>query len=899
MSSADFERLDALFHAALEKPASERARFVDQACGADDKLRARLRAMLAHDQVAADPLAEAVQSGQRQFLRTQGKTPQQIGPFRVLRRLGQGGMGSVWLAERDGSDFRQQVAIKLLHDLDDSELTSARLRRERQVLARLQHPNIARLVDGGELDDGTPWVAMEHVDGLALNRHAAERGLGLRARLDLFGQLLEAVAYAHRHLVVHRDIKPENALVDGEGQLKLLDFGIAKLLDQSGIARPSATMTVAGAMTPCYASPEQLLGQAVSTQSDVYSLGVVLYELLTGELPFAPDERVTPLQLQNRICTTQATPPSRVPASQVPARRLRGDLDRIVLKALRKEPDRRYASVDALAADLDSYRAGRPVSARPDSLRDRIGKFVARNPLGVTVSLLLLATVLAFAITSRWQATRYAAQRDRAQTEATAAQQVATYMIDLFRAPDPVESARRDLSARDLLDKAAASLPEQMKDAPALRARMMHVIGLSYANIGAFKPAERMLKGALAIREKEFGPDSMPVSDSLNRLGNVYRMYGQLDQAESALARALRVRQHLATGPNLQLADAYNNVGLLQDQLGHYQAALGTLQQSIDMHRTVSGKDTVAVAIALNNRALALQSLGRYREAEHEVRQAIRIKHDFGLEGRSTLVNSQAVLASLLVAEGRLDEARQLREKTLARRRTLYPQGHPSLVAGLINMARLQMLLAKPDAARKQLDEAMRWARKIDTHSGLLAARVQLAQGRLDLALGHVRPAREAFNAALEARRAGMSADNPGLARAAYFSGLAALAAGDNAAAAELLDATWQQQEKHLASDHPDRRDTQLALAVLDARRSQQAKGRTAMQSVIAHAPAEHSLRSDLITARAKRCLGRLMHVGSAAQTRRQHTGAARKLLQTYFPSGQIPPTPEDGLCQP
>ena len=713
---ASFERIDALFHAALEQPEGEREAYLDQACGDDRKLRARLRAMLAHDAGGRDRLADAVAAGRREFAPEPESMPERIGPFRLLRRLGRGGMGTVWLGQRDGSDFSQQVAIKLLRDLDASDAINARLRRERSLLARLEHPHIARLVDGGELDSGTPWVAMEYIEGTGLTRFAEDRALELRARLRLFLQLLDAVAYAHRHLIVHRDIKPENVLVDGDGTLKLLDFGIAKLLEEEAGPARTSTMTVAAAMTPSYASPEQLLGQSVSTQSDIFSLGVVLYELLTGILPFPPEGGDSPLTQQQRICTTQAVAPSRAPSPATPRRRLRGDLDNIVLKALRKEPSRRYASADALAEDLRRYLDGRPVSARPDSWRYRSSKFIARNPVGVAVSLALLATLLAFAFTSRWQAVRLAAERDRARTEAAAAQQVADYMIDLFRVPDPLESANRDLSARDMLDKAAASLSQNVQQSPRLRARMLHVIGLSYANIGAYPQAVRLLREALTIRKAEFGADSFEVSDSLNRLGNIYRMYGHPDLAEPALKRALAIRQARADGPDIDLADAWNNVGLLQYQLGHYRDALVSLGKSVDMHRAASGKDTEAIGIALHNRSLALAALGRYDEAARTVRQAIEIKHALGLDGRSTMANSMAQLASLQLARGNLEDALALRRKSLTLRRKLYPDGHPVLVSGLVGMGRLQLMLGHAAPAADDLQQAAREAERL--HSG-------------------------------------------------------------------------------------------------------------------------------------------------------------------------------------
>ncbi|MCB1561421.1 MAG: serine/threonine protein kinase [Xanthomonadales bacterium] len=772
MSRIDFERLDALFHDALEKPEAERAAFIEQSCGDDEALRRRLLAMLAQDAKASanpdtntDPLTRAVAAGRRRF-GNDDAMPERIGPFRLLRMLGQGGMGTVYLGEREDSDFQQQAAIKLLHSVGDDVRTAARLRRERALLARLGHPHIAQLIDGGELDDGTPWVAMEYVEGQTLTRYVDTSRLGIGARIALFQQLLDAVAYAHRHLVVHRDIKPENVLVDGDGNVKLLDFGIAKLIEDEGAQGTPATMTVAGAMTPVYASPEQLQGQAVSTQSDVYSLGVVLYELLAGQLPFPPEPGITPLALQQRICTTQAVPPSRVARDDLPRRRLRGDLDRIVLKALRKEPPRRYASVDALADDLRRHRNGLPVSARPDSLGYRVSKFVSRNPAGVAASLLLLGTLIAFALVSRWQTVQIAAQRDRAEQEATAANQVAEAMIELFRVPDPIMTAERDLTARDLLDQAAAALPDKMQDAPLLRARMLHVIALSYANIGAYERSVAQFEEALRIREQEVGGESLETSETLNRLGNVHRMYGHLELAEPLLLRALTIREKLGTGPDLALADSYNNVGLMQYDLGHDVDALATLQKSIDMHRAVSGEDTVAVAIALHNRTLALRRLGRDEEAIREIEQSLAIKRHHGLDGRSTMMNSLGLRAELLADQGRYDEALAIRKQTLQRRRELYPEGHPSLISGLLNMAQLRIAMGHPDDAGPLLEEADQWARKIDPDRGLITASVRIAQGRLALAQHENERAQKLFNTALTIRRDKLPIDHPDIAEA-------------------------------------------------------------------------------------------------------------------------------------
>ncbi len=882
MTGGGFSRLNELFQRAIELPAADLDSFVNQACGEDAALRDRLLAMLARDArsdaAAPDVLVGAIAAGRRAFAGSDSE-PERIGPFRILRRLGQGGMGTVYLGEREGADFRQRVAIKLLRGASGQDPDTARLRRERRLLARLEHPHIARLVDGGELDDGTPFVAMEYIEGETLLRHAESRGLGIAERLRLFDQLLEAVAYAHRHLIVHRDIKPENVLVDGDGQLKLLDFGIAKLLDDQDGEASGATQTIAGAMTPCYASPEQLLGEAVSTQSDLYSLGVVLYELLTGQLPFPPDASISPLALQQRICTTQPVAPSRVVQGAAPRRRLHGDLDNIVLKALRKEPQRRYVSVDALAEDLRRHREGRPVSARPDSLWYRSAKFVGRNPLAVVTTLALFGTVLAFALVSRWQAEQLAVERDRAEGEAAAANQVAQYMVGLFKVADPLESANTEVSARELLDRAAASLPQELPEARQLRARLMHVIGLSYASNGAYQPAVTMMQAALAVREGEFGAGSFEVSDTLNRLGNIHRMYGRLDLAEPPLREALRIREALQRPPDTDLADSYNNVGLLQYELGRFEAALATLQRSIDLHREVSGGDTVPVAIALHNKALALNRLGRFVEAETAVRESIAIKLAQGLEGRSTTVNTEALLALLLFNEGRLDEAGEIRDRTLARRRELYPDGHPALVSGLVNAGDLQRVLGDAKGARLLLDEGGQWAARIDSESGLLQSRVDAALARWALAAGDAEMATARANASLLPRIAAYQEGHPERLESLRLLGLAELASGRLDAAREAIEAVHRLRADTLPAGHPDRLDSELDLAAVLLASGRTAEAHARLQALIASAGDVDSLAVDMPRALAARCLAS-QSVASKAPVHWQQAG---QLLAPYL----------------
>jgi serine/threonine protein kinase len=388
--------VEEIFHQALEQPPDQRDRWLESACADDPELRAEVSSLLESDNAARGGFVGA---RVRQSVRELGEAEaskfamegRQIGPYRLIREIGRGGMGSVYLAVRADEQYESEVAIKLVRLGLDTDFILRRFRRERQILARLEHPNISRMFDGGTTDDGIPYLVMEYIEGVWITRYAAERRLSLEDRIRLCMPVCAAVDYAHRNFIVHRDLKPGNILIDRNGTPKLLDFGISKLLhaDQPG----SANTEGVGMMTPDYASPEQILGEPITIASDVYSLGAVLYELLTGARPHQI-EKCTPLALERAICLDPVAPPSSAARDGALARRLKGDLDNIILRAMQKEPERRYASVEHLAEDLRRYLEHRPVAARPDSLTYRAGKFIRRNLVAVTVSAVAAAAVL-------------------------------------------------------------------------------------------------------------------------------------------------------------------------------------------------------------------------------------------------------------------------------------------------------------------------------------------------------------------------------------------------------------------------------------------------------------------------------------------------------------------------
>ena len=560
-------RVDALFDQASRRPAHERAAFLAAECGDDEVLRREVESLLVAsgtdvtkrmdvvgrvaDRVMAD--AEPPALGQR------------FGPYRTVEEIGRGGMGVVFKAVREGDDFQQTVAVKVLPGALFNRRTMARFRNERRILAGLEHPNIARLLDGGTTPEGVPYVIIEYVDGVPVDRYCEERGLDLEARIWLYLALCDAVQYAHRNLVVHRDLKPSNILVTRDGVPKLLDFGIAKLLDPTDEPSPQGTMglTQSRLMTPRFASPEQLAGKRVATPSDVYSLGVVLHRLLTERYPYEDASaaggggRAGQAEFMRRLLQSEPEAPSVVSGDA----RLRGDLDAIVLKALRRDAGERYDSVGALADDLRNYLTRRPIAARARSWRYRAGKFVRRHVPAVLIVTLVAALLFGEAgLFLR----RLARERDVARTEATRASAALDFLSEVFGATGPSATGGPEPTARAVLDR-AGGLDARLADQPEVRAEILSTIGAAYANLGVVDSAEAVLGRSLALRDSTYAPDALERAKGLADLGELLARVGSLDRADSLLSAALAIRRE-------KLPAGHPDVAPLEDALADVRA---------------------------------------------------------------------------------------------------------------------------------------------------------------------------------------------------------------------------------------------------------------------------------------------------------------------------------------
>lgn len=561
-------RVDALFDQASRRPAHERAAFLARACGEDDALRREVESLLAAaDADMSSRIGAVGRAADRLWSGGSATVGQRLGAYRLVEVIGRGGMGVVYRAVRDRDDFQHTVAVKVLPGALFSRKAMARFRNERRILAGLEHPNIARLLDGGATSDGVPYVIMEYVDGIPIDRYCEENGLDLEARIRLFVTLCDAVQYAHRNLVVHRDLKPSNVLVTDEGVLKLLDFGIAKLMDPDELSESEPTvLTQSRVMTPRFASPEQLTGDRIATPSDVYSLGVVLYRLLTGAFPHdGPDTGESadagPVDLMRRVLSGDPTAPSVASGEG----RLKGDLDTIVLKALRREVRERYDSVQALAEDLRRYLTGQPITARPLTWRYRTAKFVGRNRAavlgGTTVAVLVLGqTGILLG--------RLADERDAARQEAARAVATLGFLTDAFRVPDPSAVSSAGPTALEVLEGGAAGLGGEFADQPEVRAMVLSTVGAAYANLGAMDSARAVLERGMALRDSLYEPDALEVAASLRDLGTVLARQGEIDRADSLLQRALTIRRRKLPVDHPDVVSLEDELARIRNQRG-------------------------------------------------------------------------------------------------------------------------------------------------------------------------------------------------------------------------------------------------------------------------------------------------------------------------------------------
>ncbi len=618
-----------------------------------------------------------------------------LGAWRLASLIGEGGMASVFLAERDDGGFDQQVAVKVLRQgmLDPYE--QQRFVRERQILARLEHPNIARLVDGGLTSEGVPWFALEYVQGQTITAYADSHELGLAQRLRLFLEVCAVVAHAHQALVVHRDLKPSNILVNDDGSLKLLDFGIARLIDGADgkTADADATVTTARRLTPAYAAPEQWAGGAVTTATDVYALGVLLHELLTGRRPQRRDD--DSLRPPSSLVTggTDAAAIARHRNATPPQlrRHLSGDLDVILACALHSDPARRYPSAAALAADVRRHLHQQPVQARPDSLRYRSGRFLRRNALAVAAAGLVLLSIVVGAAATWRQAENARLAAETARVEASRAGAVKDFLLDVFAGAAPNQTQGEQVTALELLDRSARRLDSGMATTPKLRTELQLTLAGIYRELGQFQRAQSLVEGAAGEAEVDAGQMTL-------EHGRLAFAQGRYEDAEQALRTALT---GIGDDPEQRglRAETLSLVAETLAAMDRKDEAAELIEQAIALDQG-DQRQSLALARDLAVRAHIAFGRGQLDPAQQGLREALRLRDEQLGTSHTLVATSQHDLAVVLLQQNLAEEARALLESALATRRRLLGEQHPQVASSLFNLGVAARRLADRDAAR-------------------------------------------------------------------------------------------------------------------------------------------------------------------------------------------------------
>ena len=821
-----------IFNAALDLPATERLFFIEKSCADDDDLRVEVEALLASSE-EAEGFIESPALTRVSGLVTEEKTPaligKQIGSYKIEREIGRGGMGAVFLARRADQEFDKKVAVKLIKRGFDTDEIINRFRHERQILAALEHPFITRLIDGGSTDDGLPYLVMDYVEGLPLSKFCASRRLSLGDRLDIFLKICSAVTYAHQNLIIHRDLKPSNILVTEDGTPKLLDFGIAKLTAPNSSATLGGTQTTFRVMTPEYASPEQVSGRNVTTASDIYSLGVVLYELLTGTRPFRI--RTNSAEEISRIITdTAPTKPSDSlkrgeeqernkgekeagkmaskvsPSPLLPfsSSQLRGDLDNIILMAMRKEPDRRYSSVEQFAGDLQRYLSGLPVIAREDTLSYRSGKFIKRHKAGVGAGVGIALSLIGGIFGTYRQSKIAARERDAALSEAEKAERINGFLQKMLSAADPRHQGK-DVKLIEILELAAASIEKDFADEPEIMSDLQTTVGLTFLSQGKADLAEPHLRRAYGTRLRIFGREHYKTAMSLYNYGQLLEAAGDVAAAEDYYRRVLKILRRLFGDEHSEISNVLHNLAHIAVLQGKNTKAIKILREVLKIRRALFDENHPEIARTLAELGNALTVIGDTETAESLQRRALVVmRRHYGDEHPDTAL----ILVNLFAAiqQKHPVEAEHLIIEALRIRRKIFGDTHPQVAWALYHLSFMKVNRGEASEAEQLTREILSLRGTTLTDENLLVSNALLILGRSLMKQNRLAEAETTLRECLALRQKNLSPEHWVLATTNSILGKCLMLLGQTETGQRLLFDSYDALKKKLGSRHAQTR---------------------------------------------------------------------------------------------
>ncbi len=795
MDSEKWNKVQAIFDAASDLAPGERDQFLSEKCAGDRELEQEVRSLLEADE-EKHSLLDGLAVDYVSPVDTVEYEGRNIGPYSLERLIGSGGMGLVFLATRADGQFKRSVALKLIRDGSLTDEIKRRFESERQILARLDHPNIARLFDGGFSDTGYPFFTMEYVDGVRIDEYCRKNDLSIEERLALFLQVCAAVEYAQNKAVIHRDLKPTNILVTAQREVKLLDFGIAKLIAEDAThAMTELTRTGMRVMTPAYAAPEQIRGEAISAATDVYSLGVILYELLTDQRPYSVPAG-SQHELEQAICSTNPVKPSvavvtdtqnilarreeaaeesdentlNLPRLHRRSKRLRGDLDNICLMALRKEPERRYQNATELISDIQRHLEGLPIRARASTLGYRFQKFLKRNRVAVSIGV-VAAAVVAFLVV--YYTVRLTGERDLARQQSAKATAVSNFLVEIFTIADPSVTPGETVTARELLEQAATRIDEDLGAQPEVRGELLNTIGNVYYNLGLYDESARLLERCVLLADS-MGAHSLAEGNSYHSMANSIDAVGESDSALVLFAKSLSTYRLLEPSLEVELAiaGAKTDMAVIYRHRGEYAAAESLYLQGLEVRRAQLGDMNEDVAHSLNHLGRLYYNMGEYERAKPYALESLAIRRTVSGERAPSTLASYGAVAGLFSKQHEADSARVYYGKCLSGFLDVVGPEHPYTVSSMSSYA---MALLDVGA----LDSALYWAtRALDQHTRLFPEG-SLRNSYPLLAIGKIYNARQEYieaedylKRALEIRIANLPEDHVNVAEVEYELGV-------------------------------------------------------------------------------------------------------------------------------
>ena len=713
MDSARWERVQSLFHAAAELPEEQRQSYLEASCGTDTSLVRDVLALIEADSIPATIIDQAIARVAHDVMTASATTTPTLplhtfGSYHVTGVLGEGGMGVVYLAER--SDLGSRAAVKILRDAWLSPARRERFAAEQRTLAQLEHASIARLYDSGTLSEGTPWFVMEYVEGTPITEYCRTHQCDLHERLRLFKEICEAVAYAHSNLVVHRDLKPSNILVKSDGTVKLLDFGISKQLD--ALDSPAEqTRTAARMMTPAYASPEQIRGDPVGTHTDVYSLGVILYELIVGRLPFDLANRA-PGEAEKIILEREAERPSAAAKrmSLISAGpHLHGinkgqwaDLDVLVLTAMHKDVERRYRTVWALVRDVDHFLRNEPLEARGDSARYRVGKFVTRHRRSITLSAFAALVVVTLVV---FYTVRLRSARNVAVAETARAERIQGFTLNLLQGGDEDVGPSDSLRVVTLVDRGVQEA-QTLDREPATQAQLYETLGGLYQKLGRFPHADTLLRKSLDQRRRLFGNEHPDVAQSLIALGMLRDAQAEYDTAEALVTQGLAMMRRTLPADAPAIRKATASLGRVLDDKGDYDKAIPVLEEAVRLE-SAQGKPTQDLSVAMSELANVHFYAGHYAKSDTLNRQVLAIDHGLYGDVHPHIADDLMNLGAIAMENQNFAESERYNREALVITRAWYGNAHPETASNLTLLGRALVSEKKFDEATTVLREAL------------------------------------------------------------------------------------------------------------------------------------------------------------------------------------------------